>query len=210
MAEFELNKNLYFQKNYLNKDRWVGYFWQTKLIQKYFSTQDKVLEIGVGTGMVANFLKQNYNLITLDINSNLKPDLVASVEDLSAIGNNEHDGVLCAEVLEHLPFEKFEQSLNELKRVAKKYLIISLPYWGYTFGLKIKLPILGVKILKFKITGIKKHNFEKSTAGHYWEIGKKGYALKKIKNIFRKNNFKIMESFWDLDDPYHYYFVLEK
>jgi ubiquinone/menaquinone biosynthesis C-methylase UbiE len=206
----ELNQNSYTQKIYLNKDRWVSYFWQTNLISKYSDLGDKILEIGVGNNMVANFLKENYDLKTVDINPKLNPNIVSSVENLSEISDNSFESVLCAEVLEHLSFDKFEKCLTELKRVSKKYIIISLPYWGYTFGIKIKLPILGTKKLKFKISGIKKHYLNKSTAGHYWEIGKKNYPLKKIKKIFKNNNLKIIKSFWDLDDPYHYYFVLNK
>lgn len=209
MTDSTYNKKEYSQKVYLNKDRWVGYFWQTNLIQKY-SAGEKILEVGVGNKIVTNFLKENFDLTTLDINSKLNPNIIASVENMTVIKDNFFNSILCAEVLEHLPFEKFTKCLFELRRVSKKYLIISLPYWGYTFGFKFRLPFFGVKNLKFKISGIKKHNFENSSAGHYWEIGKSGYSLRKIKKIIKKNNFKIIKSFWDIDDPYHYYFVLEK
>ena len=210
MSELDLNKKEYTKKVYLNKDRWVSYFWQTNLIHKYSVSGDKILEIGVGNNVVANFLKENFELRTVDINSKLNPDIVNSVEDLSDIRDNSFDSILCAEVLEHLPFDKFEKSLSEIRRVSKKNIIISLPYWGYTFGIKVKLPVVGLKILKFKINGFKKHIFDKSTAGHYWEIGKKGYSLRKIKKVLRFAKLKILDSFWDLDDPYHYYFILEK
>jgi len=203
------HQKTYQKQGYLDKSRWISYYYQTSLVQQYIQAGESVLEIGVGNGLVTNFLKNNYQLTGLDINANLNPDIVASVDNLSHLPAGHYTAVLCAEVLEHLPFEKFNKSLQEIIRVANKYIIISLPYWGYTFGCKLRLPFWGVKVIKFKVNGFKKHNSDNS-AGHYWEIGKKNYSLRKIKKIFLQHNLKIIKLFWDLDDPYHYYFVLEK
>lgn len=196
-----------FQRDvYANKDRWVSYYHQIKLV-KDVAKQGSVLEVGVGNQVVANYLKTFYQVKTVDIIESLKPDYVASVEDLSVLPDNSFDVVLCAEVLEHLPFDKLAKCLSELKRVSKDSIIISLPYWGYTFGWRWRLPMLGVKTLKFKISGLKKHQFN---GQHYWEIGKQGFPLKKIKHAIKEAGLEVKKSFWDLDDPYHYYFVLEK
>lgn len=196
-----------FQRDvYANKDRWVSYYHQVKLVKNSIKS-GVVLEVGVGNHVVANYLKTLFQVKTVDIIKDLNPDYVASVEDLSVISDNSFDISLCAEVLEHLPFEKFGKCLSELKRVSKSHVIISLPYWGYTFGFRVRLPILGMKTLKFKISGFKKHQFN---GQHYWEIGKKGFPLKKIKQLIKQSGLEIKESFWDLDDPYHYYFVLKK
>src|SRR3989338_8595699 len=199
--------NLYRNDTYINKDRWVSYFWQTRLIRNLIK-KGEVLEVGVGNKIVADFLWTTYKVTTVDIDSNLNPEHVGSVENLNFLPSNKFDVVLCAEVLEHLPFEKFATSLSELKRVSKKYIVISLPYWGYTFGCKIKLPLLGTRAIKFKISGLKPHRFNNSQ--HYWEIGKRGYPLVKIKHAMEAAGLKLRKSFWDIDDPYHYYFVLEK
>lgn len=198
--------NLYQRDVYLNKDRWVSYFWQTRLIKDLIGNGE-VLEVGVGNKTVADFLKTTYKITTVDIDANLNPDYVGSVENLNFLPAEKFDAALCAEVLEHLPFEKFAAALNELKRVSKNYIVISLPYWGYTFGCKIKLPLLGVRVIKFKFNGLKRHKFN---GQHYWEIGKRGYPLTKIKETMGAVGLKLKQSFWDIDDPYHYYFVLEK
>ncbi|MFA6322568.1 MAG: class I SAM-dependent methyltransferase [Candidatus Buchananbacteria bacterium] len=196
----------YLKKAYLNKERWVSYAIQIMLVKKMI-TQGKILEIGVGNSLVADFLRKIYYLQTVDINPDLKPDFIASVDDLDSLADNQFDLVSCFEVLEHLNFERFVKSLKELNRVSSRYVLLSLPYWGYTFGFKMKLPIFGEHVLKFKISGFKKHQFN---GQHYWEIGKRGYTLKLIKDLIKAEGLKICESFWDLDDPYHYYFVLEK
>ena len=202
----KLDPASYDKSSYLCKERWVSYYWQTNLVKDLIGS-GKILEVGIGNKLVSDCLSRNYEIKTADINSSLNPDFVASVEDLSFAANGEYDLILCAEVLEHLPWDKFDKSLRELKRAAKKYVIISLPYWGYTFGLRLKLPLLGQKTVKFKINGLKRHRFN---GQHYWEIGKKGFPLGLIRKKISDSGLKIVGSFWDLDDPYHYYFVLEK
>jgi len=203
----ELEKDYYFSEKYVDKDRFVSYFWQNQLVRKLKNIKN-ILEIGAGNNIVHSILqKQGYSVKTLDINEKLSPDFSGSVCDMHGVPVNTFDIVLCAEVLEHLPFEDFIKSLNEIHRVTKKYAIISLPYWGYTFGIRFRLPFLGKKTFQYKISGIKNHEFN---GQHYWEIGKKGYPVKKIKEQIEKSGFEIKNSFWDLDDPYHYYFVLEK
>lgn len=196
-----------FQRDvYLNKDRWVSYYHQIKLVKECIDS-GSVLEVGVGNHIVANYLKTRYQVKTADIIRELNPDVVASVEDLSSFSDNSFDVSLCAEVLEHLPYDKFHTCLNELKRVSKSFVVISLPYWGYTFALNLRLPMIGKKTLKFKISGFKKQKFN---GQHYWEIGKKGFSLRKITKSMRETGLTIQKSFWDIDDPYHYYFVLKK
>jgi SAM-dependent methyltransferase len=197
----------YRQSVYMTKDRWVSYFWQTRLLQSSVP-QGKILEVGVGNGLMGEYLRASgYQVDSVDIDASLKPTFVGSVADLGFLGAETYDAVLCAEVLEHLPFEQFLPSLRGLRRVTKKYVVLSLPYWGYTFGGRIRLPIFGQATCKFKLSGFKTHVFN---GQHHWEIGKRGYPLRLIKKTVRESGFRIASHFWDLDDPYHYYFLLEK
>jgi len=205
-SQTKLDAGSYNKNSYLSQERWVSYYWQTHLVKNLIST-GKILEVGVGNKIVSHALSQNYEIKTADINASLTPDFVASVDSLSFAADAEYDLVLCAEVLEHLPWNKFGDSLSELRRVTKKYAVVSLPYWGYTFGWRLKLPFLGKKTVKFKISGIKRHRFN---GQHYWEIGKREFPLSLIRKKIRAAGFDIERAFWDLDDPYHYYFVLEK
>jgi hypothetical protein len=198
--------NIYKTKAYIDKSRWVSYFWQTKLITDLIDS-GTILEVGIGNKVLSNYLRSVYDITTVDIDEGLNPDYVGSVTDLSFLPAEKFDVVLCAEVLEHLPYGDFTQALNSLRRVSREYIILSLPYWGYTFGLRLRLPLAGVITLKFKINGFRPHIF---TGQHYWEIGKQGYPLLRVKRAIGECGLKIRRSFWDLDDPYHYYFILEK
>jgi hypothetical protein len=121
--------------------------------------------------------------------------------------------VLACEILEHLPFSDFEKSLLELKRVSKKYVIISLPNSCVSLGglFHMKIPFIG-RDFKFSLhfpydwINPKKFTFN---GEHYWEMGRKGYSKRRIKKILRKH-FRIVKSFPETNQPEHYFFVLEK
>lgn len=46
--------------------------------------------------------------------------------ELSTFGDNEHDNVVCTEVIEHVPDHQY--AISELARVARKRVIITVPY----------------------------------------------------------------------------------
>ena len=201
-----MSKNKYYKHSYDHLARWSSYWRQINEVMKL--KPKKVLEIGAGNQTVAGYLKERNILVTaLDIDKNLKPDVVASVTDIP-LGDNTYDLVLAAQVLEHLPFVDLPKALKEIFRVSRKYAVISLPQWGRIFQLHIKVPVMPHMKLLWKAPGFKRHRF--CANGHYWEVGKRGYSLRKIKNIFLKNGFKIIKDYVVFEHPYHHFFVLDK
>jgi len=197
-----MDKYYQFEK-YEDKGRWVSYWHQIDEIFKL--KPESILEIGVGNKTVWNFLKkEGFNIKTLDIDQERKPDFVGSIDEMP-FNDNSFDLVLCAEVLEHLPFEKFEKCLEELKRVSKKNIVLSLPHFGPPIKLSFKIPFFKEIKIAFKIPY---HPINKSKV-HFWEIGKKGYQFKKIKKIILKH-FKIQKEFIPFENQYHHFFILEK
>lgn len=165
-----------------------------------------VLEIGVGNKIVFDCLKrEGIEVQTLDVDKELNPDFEGSVEKI-LLKDNSFDVVLCAEVLEHLPFNKFEQCLKELKRVSKKYVVLSLPHFGPPVKVHFKVPFIKESRKSFKIPYHPQH---KAGGVHYWEIGKKGYSPKKIKAIIAKY-FRIKKDFVPFENQYHHFYILEK
>ncbi|MCR3883218.1 UPF0146 family protein [Methanotrichaceae archaeon M04Ac] len=192
-------------KDYDTKERFISYWYQ---IDEVLRTNPKnVLEIGVGNKTVSNYLKnQGIEVTTVDIDPSLEPDRVGSVTNLRKFfEEGSFDTLLCAEVLEHLPFDCFEVALKEMKYVAKNFVILSLPYFGIEFMFRFKVPLVKEKKLLFKIPYYREHRFD---GEHYWEIGKKGYSIKFILKILSKL-FVINRYYYIADNPYHMIFALD-
>ena len=197
----------YFNLKYDSKERWISYGYQLKEV--LMTKPSSVLEIGVGNKLVSSYLKKiGINLTTCDFDKDLKPDFVADVRNLP-FKNNKFDTVLCAEVLEHLLFSDFTKALNEIKRVSKNYIVLTLPHFSLTsvyIGAKI-IPFIPKKEFTIKIDYPFQHQF---TGEHYWEIGKKSFSLTKIKEQIKNCGVLIEKSYYPKENPYHHFFILKK
>lgn len=196
-------KGHYF-KGYDTKERWMSYWYQINEIMNL--NPKNVLEIGVGNKFISEYLKMvGIKTATVDIDPELEPDFLCSVTNLSKILKSKFDVILCAQVLEHLPFSEFEKSLHEIKEVCERYALITLPYGGIDLSLITYLPRKGFKkIFSVKLPFPREHKFD---GLHYWEIGKRGYSLSKIRNILKKY-FIVEREFYPAEHMYHYFFLL--
>ena len=92
-------------------------------------------DIGCGNGVFANYLleyKPGLNVMAIDRSAAALKYVRSEKKegDVSAIpfSDASYDCVTCLEVIEHLPCGIYEKGLAELARVAKKYVIISVPF----------------------------------------------------------------------------------
>lgn len=186
----QIPKEVYF-KEYDNLERFISYYHQIDFARKLFPKN--ILEIGVGNKTVSNYLKnQGFSVTTFDLDKELSPDYVGDLRKLP-FKDNSFDLIMCCEVLEHLPFSEFKKVLSEIRRVSKKNAIISIPNSSKTISFHFKFPGMFFLFHKpllsfvFSIPFPTKHKFN---GQHYWEIGKRGYPLRKIKKSISKY-FKI-------------------
>lgn len=189
-------------KKYESPERWASYYTQIDEVLAF--APESCLEIGVGNGIIGDVLRrQGIAVTTLDIDPSLEPSIVGSVEQIP-LGDRSMDVVLCAEVLEHLPFEKFHACLAEIARVARNGVVISLPHWGYTVRAIVDIPGLP----KVRAAGKLPIAIAHPAGGeHFWEIGKKGYPAKRIMGEMKKQF--VIEKEWILPwMPYHHFFRL--
>ena len=78
-------------------------------------------------GLVTDWLRRaGVDVTTLDMDPGLGADVTASVTDIPLEAGS-FDAVLCAQVLEHLPFEDAERALAELARVSRIGAVVSVP-----------------------------------------------------------------------------------
>lgn len=209
--ESKLNKDIYFSDQYFNKYQLFSLSEQISLLYAYCKefTNPTILEVGKGNGFVSDFFKKaNFNIKTFDINVNLKPDIVGNILDLSTLISSKSDLILCSEVLEHIDFDYFERSLEQLHLVANKYVIITLPEFKKFFGINIQIRAPKFKVfsspLFFKIRGNKRLG-----SGHFWEIDySKETNRSSIEQIITKH-FTIIDKGCFHTNPYHNFYVLE-
>ncbi len=99
-------------------------------------TIDKFLEVGCAEGYTSHLIKEifGFDVKVCDLSSEAVKrakeiygfrGFAADVQALRNIENDSFDLVLCSETIEHVPDP--EKAFNELKRVAKKVLIITVP-----------------------------------------------------------------------------------
>lgn len=208
MSEFtpQVQEGHYVHPRYLTKDRWVNYWYQWRWLQE--KGVQTLLEVGVGNGVVAElFQKTGMRVTTIDIDASLNPTMVASVTQIP-FADESFDAVLCAEVLEHLPFEDSLQGMREVFRVTKRWALITLPHAGYVFSLTSKLPLLPWCSWVQKIPFFwEKHAFQ---GEHYWELGKRGWSRRRLKKVLTAVGFFVREVRLHADDPAHVFFLCEK
>jgi polyphosphate kinase len=166
----------------------------------------------LGDGVVPDYLKKNSDLeiVTCDIDEELEPDIVANITDLP-YEKNQFDLVVAFEVLEHLPFEKFELVLKKLKEISNDKVILSLPYRNTAFEVILKFPFVRTltkrNYLRLLLpVPLKFPGIEFSTQ-HYWEMGRGDFKIKKIRKIIKKY-FDIKKEDRALLHPYQHFFVL--
>lgn len=122
------------------------------------------------------------------------------------VEDDSYDVVCAFQVLEHLPYEQFNLALHELARVSRKHVLLSLPHFGPSFRIFIKIPLFPELRYAFKFPYPIKHNWN---GQHYWEIGKRGYSPHKIRRVIEKK-FLIKKEYIPFENQCHRFFVLEK
>jgi len=209
MTEYrkQVDKSHYSFGKYYYPGRWMSYWHETDEILKRADIKT-ILDIGPGSDLLKNILKTfnpGLDYKTVDVATDVQPDFVGSVTALP-LADNSYDVVCAFQVLEHIQFSDFETALLEMKRVSSRYVFVSLPHFGPSLELQLKLPFIPRIRLATKIPVPKKHVFG---GQHYWEIGKKGYASRQIRKIMQKH-FTIIDEYVPFENQYHRFYILEK
>jgi SAM-dependent methyltransferase len=91
-----------------------------------------VVDVGCGDGYLAHKMAARYDVLAVDRSrvalARLRcKTLEASADDLP-LESGSYDLAVSSEVLEHLPDDVLEAAASELARVARRYLLVSVPY----------------------------------------------------------------------------------
>jgi 2-polyprenyl-3-methyl-5-hydroxy-6-metoxy-1,4-benzoquinol methylase len=207
----EAGKHLYWSFNQSS-----SFYTQVKLVLD--AKPKNVLLVGVGDNVVPSILRQyGLSVTTLDLDKELKSDIVASVESIPC-GNNEFDVIICCEVLEHLPLSSLDSALSELKRVCNDTLIISVPNRGYYLQLAFRLNLptrfmydmLGMKVFHFFIHIPAISKFVKDPeGGHQWELNA-GIMPNKFRHKIKEGGWRVVSEPRPIVNAWHHFFVVRK
>jgi len=204
---------------YINLERWNSYYYQINvimdLVEKINKDNLEILEIGGSNNFIRialeNYFRLNnikHSITTMDIDSKSQPDVVGDIRKIP-LKDKRFDMTICFEVLEHIPYHEINKALYEMKRVTKKFIIISVPHDSIYLSFAIKLPLLRLKNFFIKITDpfYKKYKPRKNVPfPHYWEIGYRPFSLKKFKNLIESSELFIVRDFRNPLFPYHHFF----
>lgn len=195
---------------YDHKKRFTSYWHQIKEIMEL--EPKNMLEIGVGSNFLANYLEnKNINITTTDIDKNLNPDVVGDILKLP-FEEDSFEVITAFEVLEHLPFSNFLKALREMRRVTNSHLILSIPDRSKYIKLYFKFPYFWryEKLIDFNGKYISSLGTKaaKESDEHYWEIGIKNYPLDRIVKKIKCLNLSIEKNYRNVKHPTHRFFVL--
>ena len=92
---------------------------------------ESILDVGCGNGLITNVLRQKFKIIGLDRSF----AALKFVQGLKVSGNitnlplksNSVDLTMASELLEHLDDKTLNDALGEIQRIAKTYILISVP-----------------------------------------------------------------------------------
>lgn len=170
-----------------SEDHWRLYWRQEKIMQGFVVRGQHVLEMGVGSGFTANYLRsKGIDVTTIDIDAEKRPDIVANIVKYPFVDSYDH--ILAFEIFEHVPFDAFRNVLERIVHVCKGNLFLSVPRnqvrW---FMISVQLPKSGSH--SFSIKTPRGKIKEKS---HFWEVGHNGITRSKLESTFREAGFEIL------------------
>lgn len=107
--------------------------WLGEIIQRYIRNSDTVLDLGCGIMQATDGLKCK-NILGCDIWMSYLYHICdkfmtiqIGMNELQRFPNNSYDVVLCLDVIEHLHESTTLEAINEMKRIARRRVIIYTP-----------------------------------------------------------------------------------
>jgi len=106
-----------------------------KKLEKIFSIipddVKSIVDIGCGNGAITNQLAEKYYVLGIDRSKNalqyVNVNKFSASSDKIGIKNSTFDLVFSSELVEHLEEEIFRKTLEEFKRISRKYVLVTFP-----------------------------------------------------------------------------------
>lgn len=204
MSAIQVPPSHYAWPEYNIKGRWASYWHQVSEVLDAGARE--CLEIGTGSGLVRDTLRSlGVNVTVVDIDGSLGPERIGDVRELPC-GDGEFDVVLCAQVLEHVPWREVPRAVSELHRVCRERAIVSLPQSGLDVGASIVAPLIGRRSVHARINSPFSYRFD---GQHHWQLLSRGKGRRVLRERLTRG-FVIEREYTVPELTYHRFFVLRR
>jgi hypothetical protein len=193
----------YFGTDYLSPERLSSYGYQFRLAIE--TNSRSFLNVGSANLILKQLLeKQNRRVLDLDLDFLTKPDIIGALPFLP-FPDKSIDVVMCFQMLEHLPFNILGSCMKEIKRIAKEYILLSLPdrtrsksqIAKYFIYRNLKHPL---SWRKYQLIPISKE--------HFWEIGHSTITEDTLLRVMGNEGLQLVKHFRNPYNSYHHFFIL--
>lgn len=225
LLDTETIDHLYQMANHLREDRFSSYYLQLReILSLPRSKSTHMLEIGPGAGIFESLVRNfEYHLITLDINQNNEPDIKGNMLNLP-LQNNAVDITCIFEVFEHLPYENFQPALQEISRVSKNFVFLSLPcptnsiHWNvklaflqrfwrrFSFQFRLFRPLPTSLPDKDEAALMQRDDIHNP---HFWEVNRRSFPKRRILSDIASANLTPVKSYHNPYYPYHFFVLCQ-
>lgn len=139
-------------EHYTSKETWNDYdtdgLIENKKIPKILSLipveVQSIIDIGCGNGIITNQLHEKYDVTGVDFSEEalkyVKAKNICCSADTVPVPDHSFDLVFSSEMLEHLPKKILDGAIEEIKRISKKYVLITLPHDEFLDQTFVKCP----------------------------------------------------------------------
>jgi ubiquinone/menaquinone biosynthesis C-methylase UbiE len=172
-------------------------------LREFTSFEGKlVLDVGGDDGTFCKIFAENFDAEAINFDRSIReslrwPHTIRGTADKLPFLNNQFDVVLCRSVLEHIPTENQQDSINEIYRVTKKSGLsyIAIPPWynpfaGHVFRPFHVLPFRTARTLT--LFYFKKPPPEVVAAQSYAELGLYPITFKELLRMIAHSGFRVM------------------
>jgi len=115
-----------------------------KIINLIPTNVKTILDVGCGDGKITNVLNEYYDITAVDRSKNalsyVKSKKIQASANQIPVEDYSFDMAFSSEMLEHLNDDTLLEVINEFKRIAKKYIFITVPNGENPNKLAIKCP----------------------------------------------------------------------
>ena len=178
------------------RKEWARYYGTKRirqmLMQVHFLASvevETVLEIGPYYGLTTALLDNaGFEVTTADLNDEPafwrpnRPHFQMNIDNPDVDAMRGFDAIMCCATLEHVQYEESIEAMKAFKAAEPEYVLVSIPYrsWQIFGELFITARKFHHKFWWRKLTGFETFKEHEDPLGHKWEIGYKGYPLKKV------------------------------